>query len=59
MLLLELPQLAQQPIVFGIRRGRRVEDEVLVVRAVDFLAQPFGTGGEVVVQFGGQLLDTG
>jgi hypothetical protein len=41
---LELPH---EPVILGVRAGRCVEDEVLVVRALDLLAQRRRAGGEL------------
>jgi hypothetical protein len=47
MLALQHHQLAVQEIILLVRDGRLVEDVVLVVRALQLLAQGRGAGGEL------------
>ena len=49
MLLLDIPQLAHEPIVLGVRCGGGVEDVVLVVGAVDLFAEPVSPCREIVM----------
>src|SRR5436309_1147688 len=48
-LLLYIAKLAHEAIVLRIRLRRRVEHEVLVIRAIYLFAQPLGARGDLVM----------
>jgi hypothetical protein len=49
MLLLDLTQLAHEPIILRVRPSRCVEHEVFVIGALYLLAQPLGASRAIVV----------